>query len=76
MKECYSGLLPLKIISLLLYRHGDLGKVFANTVLHNAPQVEGVIWLVGNTAAPCPTELHVVGGVLRKHKTHGSVSSA
>lgn len=62
-------LLSLQIMSQFLYGHGYLGKVFADTVLHNAPQVEGVIWLVGNTAAPCSTELHVIGGVLRTDKT-------
>lgn len=54
--------------SLCLYRHRYLGKVFADAILHNAPQVEGVIWLVRNTTAPCSTQLHVIcaRGVLEK----------
>lgn len=43
-----------------IYRHGDLGQVFANAVLHDAPQVEGVIWFVRNTTASCSSELDVV----------------
>jgi hypothetical protein len=32
--------------------HGDLGQVFAYAILHDAPQVQRVVWLVGNTSPP------------------------
>lgn len=28
------------------HRHGDLGELFSDAVLHDAPQIEAVVWLV------------------------------
>lgn len=55
-----------------IYRHRYLGQVFANTVLHDTPQVEGIIWFVRNTSAPWSPQLHVVcaRGVLRKEQQY------
>lgn len=34
------------------YRHGDLGELLSNAVLHDAPQIEGVVGLVWDASAP------------------------
>lgn len=34
------------------YGHGDLGELLPNTVLHDAPQIEGVVGLVWDVGAP------------------------
>lgn len=34
------------------YRHRDLGQLFANAVLHDAPQVERVVRFVRNACPP------------------------
>lgn len=34
------------------YRHGDLGELLPNAVLHDAPQIEGVVGLVWDVSAP------------------------
>ena len=34
------------------YRHGDFGELFADAVLHDAPQVEGVVGLVCDVSPP------------------------
>lgn len=69
---------PGRGLSPSLYRHGNLGQVFADAVLHDAPQVEGVVWLVGDAAAPRPARLQVIcaGGVLQKHRTKASACDA
>lgn len=34
------------------YGHGDLGELLPNAVLHDAPQIEGVVGLVWDASAP------------------------
>lgn len=34
------------------HRHGDFGKLLANAVLHDAPQIEGVVGLVWYVSPP------------------------
>lgn len=34
------------------YRHGDFGQLLSNAVLHDAPQIEGVVGLVWDASAP------------------------
>lgn len=34
------------------YGHGDLGELLPNAVLHDAPQIEGVVGLVWDVSAP------------------------
>lgn len=34
------------------HRHGDLGQLFADAVLHDAPEVQGVVGLVRNAGPP------------------------
>lgn len=37
-----------------IHRHGYFGQILAYAVLHDAPQVEGVVRLVWDTGAPLP----------------------
>jgi len=39
------------------HRHGDLGELLADAVLHDAPQVEGVVGLVWDVCAPLSARL-------------------
>lgn len=52
-KAHYNGDITKQFVCLWTYRHGYLGQVFSNAVLHDTPQIKGVIWFVGNTTASC-----------------------
>lgn len=43
------------------YRHWYLRELLANTVLHNAPQIEVIVWLVRDTGPSLPNWLQVEG---------------
>lgn len=42
------------------YRHGDFGELLADAVLHDAPQIEGVVGLVWDTSPPLSAGLQLL----------------
>ncbi len=42
------------------YRHGNFGELLADAVLHDAPQIEGVVGLVGDMSPPLSAGLQLL----------------